>query len=70
MPKRARSNDCVRGVEEEGEQPEMMKSCQHIAESGECLKLKWIKKLYSKPYFCGVNHWKSCHFYKKKGGKP
>ena len=45
----------------------MMKSCQHIAEDGECLKLKGVKKRYlEKPYFCGVNHWKSCHFYKKK----
>jgi hypothetical protein len=49
----------------------MMKSCKHIAEDGECLKLKGVKKRYlEKPYYCGVEHWKSCAFYEKKEAEP
>jgi len=43
-----------------------MKNCKHVAEDGECLRLKSVKRGYlEKPYYCAVNHWKSCSLYEK-----
>lgn len=45
----------------------MMQSCKHIAEDGECLRLRGVKRRYlEKPYYCKVTHWKSCALYEKK----